>query len=106
AARLAWIALVAVALALMAAVGLPLWRPLLVAAVLMATFGRWYERAAARLGGRRSLAALLFTVGTVLLVLAPLAGLALVAVHEAASAVSAVRHTLESGGLGGLIAWA
>jgi predicted PurR-regulated permease PerM len=98
------VAMVVASAVLLGWVGLSLWRPLLVAAVLAGTLARWHRRATEKLGGRRSLAAALFTVGTVLLILLPIASLALVAVREAVHAAATVRETLESSGVSGLIA--
>jgi predicted PurR-regulated permease PerM len=56
-----------------------------------------------RWGGRRSLTATLFTLGTVLLILLPLTALALIAVREALNAAGLISETLASSGIGGLI---
>ena len=92
------------ATALIIAVVLPLWRPLLVAAVLAGALSPLYESAVRRLGGRRSLGATLFTAATVILILIPIAMLVIIAVREAAQAVGVVRDTIASEGLSGLIA--
>src|SRR3982750_3308297 len=89
---------------LIAAVVFPLWRPLLIAAVLGGVPSPLYEGAVRRLGHRRSVVAGLFTAGTILLLLIPLAALAMVAVGEAADAIRLVRRTIASGGVEGLIA--
>ena len=102
--RRAEVVLVVLATVLMVAIlVLPLWRPLLIAAVLAGTLGPFYERVVGWLGGRRSLAAGLFTAGTILLILLPLTALAIVAVREALDAVAIMRKTLKSGGIHGLI---
>jgi predicted PurR-regulated permease PerM len=92
------------ATALIIAVGLPLWRPLLVAAALAGALSPRYESGVRRLGGRRSLAAALFTAATVILILIPVALLVIIAVREATQAVGLVRDTIASEGLRGLIA--
>ena len=92
------------ATALIIAVGLPLWRPLLVAAVLAGVLSPLYESAVRRLGGRRSLGAALFTAATVILILIPVALLAIVAVREVTQLVGLIRTTIESEGVRGLIA--
>jgi predicted PurR-regulated permease PerM len=92
------------ATALIIAVALPLWRPLLVAAVLAGVLSPLCESAVRRLGGRRSLGAGLFTAASVILILIPVAALAIVAVHEATEVVGIVRSTFESEGIKGLIA--
>jgi predicted PurR-regulated permease PerM len=89
---------------LIVAVAFPLWRPLLVAAVLAGVLSPLYEKSVARLGGRRSLAAGLFTAATIVLILLPLAVLATIAVREAVGAIDVVRKTIASEGVEGLIA--
>ncbi|HEY7371383.1 MAG TPA: AI-2E family transporter [Polyangia bacterium] len=84
------------------AVALPLWRPLLLAAVLAGTLSQIHERLAAAVGGRRSLSAALVTLGVLLVLLPPLALIGAIVVKEALGAVAFVRHTLELQGLPGL----
>jgi predicted PurR-regulated permease PerM len=95
---------VAAATLLIAAVAFPLWRPLLVAAVLGGVLSPLYEAAVRRLGGRRALVAGLFTAGTIVLLLIPLAVLAMIAVGEAADAIRLVRRIVATEGVEGLIA--
>jgi predicted PurR-regulated permease PerM len=90
------------AAALLIVVGLPLWQPLLLAAVLAATLSQIHERLAAAVGGRRSLSAALVTVGVILLLLGPLCFLVAVAVKQALGAIAFVSHPLEQKGLPGL----
>ncbi len=97
-------ALVLTSGALVLAVALPLWQPLLVAAVLAASLMPWHDRLSARLRGRPALAAAALLVGLVLLVLAPLAWVVSVAVREAIQAVGFVRTTLQAGGPEALLA--
>ena len=52
-----------IATLLMALITWPLWRPLVVSAVLVGVLQPWYERVVTRFGGRRSLTATLFTLG-------------------------------------------
>ena len=92
------------ATALIIAVGLPLWRPLLVAAVLAGTLSPLYESAVRRLGGRRSFGAALFTAATVILILIPIALLAIIAVREATQLFGLVRDIIASEGITGLVA--
>ena len=101
--RRAEIFLVALGAVLVAIIVWPLWRPLLIAAVLAGVLTPLYERAVKWMGGRRSLAAGLFTAATVLLILIPLTALTIVAIREAIDAVAIVRTTLKSGGVHGLI---
>jgi predicted PurR-regulated permease PerM len=91
-------ALVLVSGALVLAVALPLWQPLLVAAVLAAAVISWHDRLSLALRGRRQLAAALFVAGLVLLVLAPLAWVVSVAIREAIQATQFVRTTLQTQG--------
>jgi len=98
-------ALVAVSGALVLAVALPLWQPLLIAAVLAATVMPWQDRLSAALGGRRQLAGGLLVLALVLLVLAPFAWVVTVAVREAIQAVQFVRATLQTQGQEGLLAY-
>ena len=101
--RRAELVLVTAATLLIALVIWPLWRPLLIAAVLAGVLSPLYEKVVVRLGGRRSLVAGLFTAATVVLLLIPLGLLATIAIREAIEAVSVVRNTIASEGVGGLI---
>jgi predicted PurR-regulated permease PerM len=89
---------------LMVAVAFPLWRPLLIAAVLAGVLSPLYESAVRRMGGRRSIAAALFTTATVFLILIPIAAIATIAIHEATGAIVLVRKTIANEGVTGLIA--
>jgi predicted PurR-regulated permease PerM len=100
--RATW-AFAGLATLLMALVVWPLWRPLTVAAVLVGVLQPLFERLAARWGGRRSLAAVTFTLGTVLLILLPLAGLIVIAVREAISVAGVISDTIASSGIAGLV---
>jgi predicted PurR-regulated permease PerM len=101
--RRAQAVVVGAATLLFAAVVFPLWRPLLIAAVLAGVLSPLYEAAVRRLGDRRSLVAGFFTGGTVILILIPLAVLAMIAVGEATDAIRLVRKTIASEGVEGLI---
>jgi predicted PurR-regulated permease PerM len=102
--RRAELVLVVLATVMMVAIVVwPLWRPLLIAAVLAGALGPFHERVVGWVRGRRSLASLLLTLGTILLILIPLTALAIVAVREALEAVGIIRKTLQSGGVAGLI---
>jgi predicted PurR-regulated permease PerM len=98
-----WILWLASALALIA-VGLPLWQPLLLGAVLAGTLSPLHERLATAVGGRRSLSATLVTVGVVLLLLVPLFIMGVILVKEVLGAVGFVRNTLQQQGVPGLVA--
>jgi predicted PurR-regulated permease PerM len=86
------------------AVGLPLWRPLLLAAVLAGTLSPLHERLVGSVGGRRSVSAALLTLAVVLLLLIPLGFLSAYLIKETLGAIAFVRHTLEQRGLPGLLA--
>jgi len=90
-------------LILLVVVGLPLWQPLLLAAVLAGALAALHERLALAVGGRRSLSAGLVTVGVVLVLLVPLWLLGVLVVKETASLVASVRHILAHQGLPGLV---
>jgi predicted PurR-regulated permease PerM len=89
---------------LLGAVGLPLWQPLLVAAVIAGSLSSIRDRVAGAVGGRRTLSSALITIGVVLVVLVPLSLVVLLVVKEALGLVAFVRHTLEEQGLAGLLA--
>ena len=91
-------------MAALIAVGLPLWRPLLLAAVLAGALAQAHEGLVRRVGGRRWLSAALVTAGFVLLLLVPLCLLGAVVVREALGAVSFVNKTVETRGIPGLLA--
>jgi predicted PurR-regulated permease PerM len=85
-------------------VALPLWRPLVLAAVLAGTLSQLHERLAAAVGARRSLSAMLTVASVVLILLAPLCFIAVIVVKEALSAIAFVTHTLKEQGFAGLLA--
>jgi predicted PurR-regulated permease PerM len=93
-----------VSAAALIAVALPLWRPLVLAAVLAGTLSQLHERLAAAVGARRSLSAMLTVASVVLILLAPLCFIAVIVVKEALSAIAFVTHTLKEQGLAGLLA--
>jgi len=84
------------------AVGLPLWRPLLLAAVLAGALSQPHERLAEAVGGR-GLSAALVTVGVVLLLLLPLAIVSGFVIKEAHGAITFVKVTLAEQGWQGLL---
>jgi predicted PurR-regulated permease PerM len=96
--------LAVVSAVLLAAVGFPLWEPLLVAAVLAGTLSGLHDRLAVAVRGKRSLSAALVTVGVVLVVLVPLTLVSVLVVKEALGLVAFIRHTLDQKGLQGLLA--
>ncbi len=83
------------------AVALPLWKPLLLAAVLAGTLSVLHERLARALGNRRSLSAALITVAVLLVLIGPLCILGVVLVKEAIHAIAFIHHILKREGLPG-----
>jgi predicted PurR-regulated permease PerM len=96
--------LTAIAVYLLSRVILPFASALFVAAVLAGAVHPLYERLAARMGGRRTMAAIVATLAIVLVVILPLAWLAVVLGQEIGDGVTYVRKTLRSEGVGGLVA--
>lgn len=86
------------------AVGLPLWKPLLLAVVLAGALSPINERLTRAVKNRRSLSAALITVGLILVVLGPMSLLGVVLVKQTLHAISFVRRTLEQKGMTGLLA--
>jgi predicted PurR-regulated permease PerM len=82
------------ATAALVAVAAPLWKPLLLGAVLAGALSQVHERLSAAVGERRSLSAALVTGGVVLLLLVPVSLIAAVAVKEALGAFAFVSHPL------------
>jgi predicted PurR-regulated permease PerM len=97
------VALVIAAVALALVVVRPFWQGFFLAAVLAAALGRPMEWLAARLRGRRSVAAALLTVGVLLALVLPLATIAAILVAQAAEGVQWLRQTIESEGVWGVI---
>jgi predicted PurR-regulated permease PerM len=96
--------LTAIAVYLLSRVIMPFAAALFVAAVLAGAVHPIYERLAARLRGRRTVAAAVATLTILLVVILPLAWLAVVLGQEVADGVTYVRKTLRSEGVGGLVA--
>jgi predicted PurR-regulated permease PerM len=82
----------------------PFAAALFIAAVLAGAVHPLYERLAARMGGRRTIASGVATLTLILVVIIPLAWLTVVLAQEVADGVSYVRRTLRSEGVGGLVA--
>ena len=95
--------LVVLSLILLAIVIYPFASALLFAAVLAAALTPWTERLAARLRGRRQLAAGTVTLGVLLLLVVPLAAVTISLAGEVVAGVGYVRDTLRSEGVTGLI---
>lgn len=83
--------------ALIAALLLPLWQPLLLAAVITAGLNGIQEKLVRTFRGRRWLAATVMTVGTNVLILAPIALLVAIAISQADDALYVVRGFIDEG---------
>jgi predicted PurR-regulated permease PerM len=90
--------LVFVSVGLLLAVAIPLWKPLLLGAVLAAGLLPWHDRLSAWLHGRRGLVAALFVIGLILLILLPLGWVISVAVRETLAGVAFLREMLQTHG--------
>jgi predicted PurR-regulated permease PerM len=86
-------------LVLLGAVLLPLWQPLLFAAILGSVLWPLQKRLQARLWNRRYLVATLLTVGVVLLLLTPLTIIGIIAVRQAIETTGWIRGALNRGGI-------
>jgi predicted PurR-regulated permease PerM len=95
--------LLALAVALAAAVVRPFWESLFLAAVLAAALHGPMEWMAARLGGRRGVAAGLLTLALVLLLVLPLAGVGALLVGQIVAGIQWVRSVVEGEGFRGLL---
>ena len=84
-------------LGLITALVLPLWQPLLLAAVITAGLSSLQEKLVTALRGRRWLAATIMTVGTNVLILAPIALLVVTAISQADEALHGLRAFIDEG---------
>jgi len=101
--RATLIVLVVLSLVLLAMVIYPFASALFVAAVLAAALVPWTERLAARLRGRRQLAAGIVTLGALLLLVVPIAAVTLSLGKEAVAGIGYVKETMSGEGVAGLI---
>jgi hypothetical protein len=97
------VVLYVVATVLLAVIARPLWQPLVLAVVLAAPLASVNDRAARALGGRRTLAAALFTTGAILIIVLPIAAAALFVVDQAIDLANVVKTTLKQSGVAGLL---
>ena len=95
--------LAAVAVGMLALLITPFAAPLLVAAVLAGALYPWNERLAARLRGRRRLAAFLMTLLVLLAILLPVAYLAVLALRQVGAGIEWVKQAVQSEGISGLV---
>jgi predicted PurR-regulated permease PerM len=103
AARWTLLVLTVLALVLLAYIDEPFAAALFIAAVIAGAISPWYERLAARLRGRRQIAAGLTTVAILLVVVLPLASISVVLAKEVSDGATYVRNTLRSEGVQGLV---
>ena len=101
--RAALIVLVVLSIALLAMVIYPFASALFVAAVLAAALTPWTDSVAARLRGRRQVAAGVMTLGALLLLVVPIAAVGLSLGKEVVAGIGYVKETLRSEGMTGLI---
>jgi predicted PurR-regulated permease PerM len=90
-------------LALVGLVGVPLWQALFLAGVVAVVLAPLQRRLAARLGGRRKLAAGILVLLVLLLVVGPLLAMSAYAVKEMTEGVRFVLQTVRGEGVTGLI---
>src|SRR6185503_14219843 len=102
AARWTLLVLTVIALALLVLIVKPFAAALFIAAVIAGAISPWYERLAARLRGRRQIAAGLTTTAILLVVVLPLASISVVLAKEISDGATYVRTTLRSEGVQGL----
>jgi predicted PurR-regulated permease PerM len=88
---------------LLAAVFLPVWKPVFLAAVLAAALSPANEKLARRLGGQRKLATTITTFLVVTVLMIPVTTIGVVVGGEAIEAYAFLRSALEQGGVSGLI---
>ncbi|HEY8922866.1 MAG TPA: AI-2E family transporter [Polyangia bacterium] len=82
----------AASLVLIAAVVWPMWKPLLLAAVVAGALSRWHDRLASAFKGRRTISATLMTLAVILVVLIPIAASVLLATKQILQLAQTVRH--------------
>jgi predicted PurR-regulated permease PerM len=89
---------------LLAAVVLPMWQPLLVAAVLAGALRPVQDRLTSALGSRRTLSAALVMLGAVLVVVIPLFVLSVVVIKQAVGLAAFIRQAVGQRGWARLLA--
>jgi len=102
-ARSMLLALLVVALVLVWLVIRPFAAALFMALVMAVTFYPWRNRLAARLGGHRTLASFLITLGLLIALVLPVLTLGVVAIREAADGLDYMHQVLAEEGVEGLI---
>jgi predicted PurR-regulated permease PerM len=103
AARRTLLVLTIIAVVLLALIVEPFAAALFVAAVLAGALSPWYERLAARIRGRRQVAAGIVTLAMLLVVVLPLASVSVMLAKEVTDGAAYVRNTLRSEGVQGII---
>lgn len=97
------IGLAVLAVVLVIWISYPFAEALLMAAVLASAFSPWFERFAAKLGNRRTLAGGLFVAGVVFALVLPIGGIIMAVAQQADDAFQAMRTTFQADGVDGLI---
>ncbi len=103
AARIARGTVLALSIVAVVATFVPLWQPLVLAAVLASTTYGWHRWLTRRLGNRPRVSAMLMTTGLVVLLLGPIAGIVAVIVREAIYVAQVIQQSIETGGYQALI---
>lgn len=88
---------------LLAAVVLPIWKPIVLAAVLAAFLSPLNEWLARKIAGRRKLATTMTTVLVLIMLMIPLTIIGVVIVGETIDAYDFLRSAIEQGGVPGLV---
>ena len=96
AARLVYFVLLILSLILVSTIFVPVWKPVVLGAVLAATLIRYYEKFVVRLRGRKSLGAILMTIGVLVFVLLPLAGVLSFLVVQGTQAAKVIADLINS----------
>lgn len=97
------IALAIVSLLLVGAVIWPFIEVILLAAVLASVFSTWFEKLAAALGGRRTIAGALFLAIVIFVLVLPVSAVILTVAQQADDAFQPLKTTFQSKGIYGVI---
>ncbi len=96
AARIVYFIMLLGSLVLVSVIFVPVWKPVVLGAVLAATLFRYYQKFAARLGRRKSLSAILMTIGVLLFILLPLGGVLSFLVVQGTQAAKVIADLIHS----------
>ena len=103
AARWTLLILTLIAFVLLAMIVKPFAGALFMAAVMAGAIYPWYSRLAGKLKGRRNLAAVVTTVGVLLIVVLPVTMISVTVAREVTDGIAYLRTTLRSEGVEGLV---